>query len=134
MNRRHWLEVMAHCEIMPQVQQDEYHPYRMNEYNKIFCEQNHIHFEAFLPVARDLLRDEPILVQLAEKYNKSTFQIILRWDIQHGVTTIPRSSNPKHIADNVDIYDFELTDEEMTMIDSLNEEGIMNRDMDNFNF
>jgi diketogulonate reductase-like aldo/keto reductase len=134
LNRRHWLEVMASCEVMPHVQQDEFHPYRMNEYNRIFCEQHNIHFEAFLPVARGLLRENPILKQLAEKYNKNTFQIILRWDLQHGVTAIPRSSNPKHIADNIDLYDFELTEEEVAMIDSINKEGQMNRDIDNFNF
>ena len=81
-----------------------------------------------------LLRENPILKQLAEKYNKNTFQIILRWDLQHGVTAIPRSSNPKHIADNIDLYDFELTEEEVAMIDSLNKEGQINRDIDNFNF
>lgn len=134
LNRRHWLEVMACNEIMPQVQQDEFNPYRMNEYNRLFCEHHNIHFEAFLPLARGHLRNNPLLLRLAEKYGKNTFQIILRWDIQHGITAIPRSSNPEHICSNIDIYDFKLTEEEMMQIDSLNIEGQMNRDMDNFNF
>ena len=134
LNRRHWLDIMANCEVMPHVQQDEFHPLRMNEYNRIFCERYKIHFEAFLPVCRGLLKDHKMINVLAEKYNKSTFQIILRWDLQHGVTAIPRSSNQAHIISNADLYDFEISEEDMKKIDALNVEAQMNRDMDNYNF
>lgn len=134
LNRRHWLDIMANCEVMPHVQQDEFHPLRMNEYNRIFCERYGIHFEAFLPVMRGLLRENSVLKELAEKHGKNTFQIILRWDLQHGVTAIPRSSNQEHIISNADLFDFELSEEDMARIDALNIEAIMNRDMDNFNF
>lgn len=134
LNRRHWLEVLANSRVQPQVQQDEFNPLRMNEYNRIFCEQQKIHFEAFLPLARGFLRNNTVLREIAETHGKNTFQILLRWDIQHGVTAIPRSSNPEHIRSNIDIFDFNLSEEEMGRIDALNVEGQMNRDMDNFNF
>lgn len=132
--RRDWLEVLMTCNVKPQVQQDEFNPLRMNEYNRIFCEEHGIYFEAFSPLQRNGLSRNPVLLQLAEKYDKDVSQIILRWDIQHGVTPCPRSANRAHIFSNADIFDFELSVQDMARIDSLNVEAISNRDMDNFNF
>lgn len=131
-NRRHFLELMAACDVVPHAHQDEFHPFCMNNYNRIFDQKHNIHFEAFLPVVRGKIEGIPILEKLAEKYGKTVYQIVIRWDIQHGVSTIPRSSNPKHIYSNCDIFDFELTPEDMSAIDSLNTESPTNTDVDNF--
>lgn len=131
-NRRHFLELMAACEVTPHAHQDEFHPFCMNNYNRIFDQKHHVHFEAFLPVVRGRIEGCKILETLAEKYNKSVYQIVIRWDLQHGVSTIPRSSNPKHIYSNCDVFDFELTPEDMAAIDSLNTESPINTDVDNF--
>ena len=132
--RRDWLEIMISCNVKPQVQQDEFNPLRMNEYNRIYCEEHNIYFEAFSPLQRSGLVNNKILMEMADKYNKEVNQIILRWDVQHGITPVPRSANRDHIFANTNIFDFELAEEDMRKIDSLNVEAISNRDMDNFNF
>lgn len=132
--RRDWLEVMLTCNVKPQVQQDEFTPLRMNEYNRLYCESHQIYFEAFSPLQRNGLAQNKVLLEMAEKYNKEVNQIILRWDLQHGITPVPRSANRDHIFSNADIFDFEISEEDMKRIDSLNVEAISNRDMDNFNF
>ena len=78
------------------------------------------------------LLEEPALVEIAEKYNKSTAQIILRWDIQTGVVTIPKSVNPHRIAQNAEVFDFELSQEDMDKINALNQDQRMFADPDEF--
>lgn len=67
----------------------------------------------------ELLSDQ-ILIKIAESHNKSVAQVILRWDYQKNVVVVPRSSNPNHILENISIFDFALTEEEMKQIESLN--------------
>ncbi|MNP71424.1 Glyoxal reductase [compost metagenome] len=71
---------------------------------------------------------------IGEKYGKTVAQVILRWDLQVGVITIPKSVNEQRIAQNADIFDFELTGEDMRIIDSLNQNKRFGADPDNFNF
>ena len=65
--------------------------------------------------------DQPILKELAEKYQKSPAQIVLRWDLQHGIVSIPKSITPHRIEENANVFDFELSAEDMARIDQLNE-------------
>ena len=76
----------------------------------------------------------PVFQALSAKYQKSPVQIVLRWDIQKGVVTIPKSVTPERIRHNADIFDFELSPEDMAKIDSLDNHGRMGADPDNFNF
>jgi len=132
--RYHHLEIMQNCDLLPHVQQDEFNPTCMNQYVRCFCAHHDIHFEAFSPLTRGtILRMEPIR-EIAEGHGKSTAQIVLRWNLQHGVTTIPRSSNRSHIFSNADLFDFSLSKEEMRRIDALNTEDAHNWDPENFNF
>ena len=133
-NRRHNMEVMQNCDVIPHMQQDYFNPESMNHYNKLFCEQHDIHFEAFSPLVRGRIADSEVIKGIAQRYGKNSYQIVLRWDIQHGVTTIPRSTVKAHMADNADIFDFELSEEDISAIDSLNVEAPCNWDSDNFNF
>ena len=80
------------------------------------------------------LLEEPSLVELAEKHGKSVAQIILRWDVQNGVVTIPKSVKQHRIVENADIFDFELSLEDMAKIDALNEDRRIGPDPDNFDF
>lgn len=132
--RYHHMDIMQNCEIPAHVQQDDFNPYCMNDYNKMFCEEYGIHYEAFSPLTRGGVFGIETIRQLAEKYGKHPAQIVLRWDIQHGVSTIPRSSSKEHIYSNADIFDFSLTEAEIASIDALNEERASNWDPDNFNF
>lgn len=132
--RYHHLDIMQNFEEYAHVQQDSYNPLCRNLYEKIFCENHGIQYEAFLPIIRGRVNEIPELKVIAEKHNKSIIQIVLRWDLQSGVCTIPRTANKDHMISNADIFDFELSDEEMRMINSLNEEQECNWDTENFNF
>lgn len=116
----HHLETLfKECRIKPVLNQVEYHPHLPQKELKEFCRRHDILLEAWAPLKRGGLFDHPVIVGAAEKYGKSPAQIILRWDIQNGVSTIPKSVTPERIKENADIFDFELTDEEMKQIDTL---------------
>ncbi len=110
------------CEIKPMVNQCEYHPiYQRREIHK-YCQENQIQFEAWAPLQQGRALDIPEVVEIAVKHGKSPAQVLLRWDLQNEVVTIPKSITPSRIIANSQIYDFELSDEEMARINNLNEE------------
>ncbi len=78
--------------------------------------------------------DLPLLTELSSKYKKSPAQIVLRWDLQHGVVTIPKSVTAHRIEENADIFDFSLSQEDMDRLDALNQDKRFGPDPDNFNF
>jgi len=90
--------------------------------------------EAWSPLMQGQLLDQPVIKEIANKYNKSTAQVILRWDLQNGVVTIPKSTKEHRIIENADIFDFELTKAEMEQIDVLNQNHRVGPDPDNFDF
>ncbi|NYE08429.1 diketogulonate reductase-like aldo/keto reductase [Bacillus niacini] len=129
----HLEEIIASCEIIPMVNQVEYHP-RFNQRElHDFCKRHGIQLEAWSPLMQGGLLEEPALVEMAKKYNKSTAQIIIRWDLQTGVVTIPKSVKPHRIAENADVFDFELSQEDMDKINALNQDQRMFADPDDFN-
>lgn len=134
---QHHLEtIMKECEIVPMVNEFEVHPLFTQKPLIQFCKDHNIHVIAYTPLARndDRLRSNLILRGIAKKYNKSIYQVILRWDIQNGLTPIPRSSNVERNRQNFDIFDFELTDEEIKAIDSININSRLRYDSDNLDF
>jgi diketogulonate reductase-like aldo/keto reductase len=80
------------------------------------------------------LLDQPVLKQIASKYGKSVAQVIVRWDLQRGIITIPKSTKEHRIIENVDVFDFQLTEEDMTLINALNQDQRVGPDPDNFDF
>ncbi len=131
----HLEDILADCEIKPMVNQVEFHPRFTQKPLLAFCKQHDIQFEAWSPLMRGgELLNEPTLVNIAQKYNKTPAQVILRWDLQHEVVTIPKSVTPQRIAQNANIFDFALTKEEMDAIDSLNENHRIGPDPDHFDF
>lgn len=114
-------EILDICEVKPTVLQTEVHPYSQEKELKEFLDKAEIRIQAWYPLGHGdtaLLKDA-LLMELGEKHKKSTAQIILRWHIQDGNIVIPGSKNPEHIKDNVDLFDFSLTDEEMQKIKEL---------------
>lgn len=114
-------EVLAAATINPSVLQVECHPYyQQNDLKKRIAAYNTI-IESWYPLGHGdaALIEEPVFTKLAEKYGKTNAQIILRWHIQEGTIVFPKSSNPVHIKENIDIFDFELTKEEMNEIRDL---------------
>lgn len=129
----HHLEaVIADCEVVPMVNQVEYHP-RFNQRElHDFCKEHGIQLEAWSPLMQGQLLNDPTLMEIAKEYNKSTAQIIIRWDIQTGVVTIPKSVKPHRIAENADVFDFEISEENMDKINALNQDRRMFADPDDF--
>ena len=117
-------EILSVCEVRPAVLQTEIHPYSQEKGLKEFLSKEDIVIQAWYPLGHGdaALLQEPVFAKLAEKYGKSNAQIILRWHIQAGNVVIPGSKNPEHIRANFDLFDFELTAEEMQEVQKLNKD------------
>ena len=115
-------EILSICQVKPTVLQTELHPYHQETELKAFLQENGMVAQAWYPLGHGdkALLEETLFAQLGEKYGKSAAQIILRWHMQDGNIVIPGSRNPEHIKANFDLFDFELTDEEMAQIAALN--------------
>ena len=103
----------------PILNQLEIHPRLPQAALRDYCKRQGILPQAYCPLMRARLMDEPHLLSLALKHGRSVAQIILRWQLQHGVSVIPKSSRPERIRENIDVFGFELTAEEMTLVDAL---------------
>ncbi len=115
-------ELTEQCEITPAVMQVECHPYFPAEIVKPTCDALGIKLQSWFPLGHgnaDLIHD-PVLEALAEKYHKSTAQIILRWHLQMGFGFVPGSKSHEHIRENAEIFDFALTADDMQQIAALN--------------
>ncbi|MDN3018002.1 aldo/keto reductase [Paenibacillus sp. BSR1-1] len=130
----HLEDLMAEAEIKPMVNQVEYHPRLTQKEVQAFCREHGIQLEAWSPLMQGGLLDNAVLEEIAGKYRKSPAQVILRWDLQNGVVTIPKSVKEHRIIENSQVFDFELTDEDMQRIDSLNQNHRVGPDPDNFDF
>lgn len=128
----HLEDVMATSDIAPMVNQVEYHPYLSQNKLRAFCEAEGIRLEAWSPLTRGRIFDHPVLVELASKYDKTPAQIILRWDLQHGVVTIPKTIRQTRMRENADLFDFSLTGEDMAKLDQLNQNQRFGPDPDTF--
>ncbi|WP_285842545.1 aldo/keto reductase [Ureibacillus chungkukjangi] len=130
----HLEDLMKDAEVKPMINQVEYHPRLTQKEVQAFCKENGIQLEAWSPLMQGQLLDNETLQEIASKYNKSVAQIILRWDLQNGVVTIPKSTKEHRIIENADVFDFELTNEDMKLIDGLNQNHRVGPDPDNFDF
>lgn len=112
--------IIEFAEINPMVNQVELHPNRSEKELLRVCKRHNIVVEAWSPLMRGGLFSNPIINNLSEKYNKSQAQIILRWHLQNDVIAIPKTSALSRIKENLDIFDFEISTEDMEKIDSIN--------------
>jgi diketogulonate reductase-like aldo/keto reductase len=117
---RHLEQLMEVSDVIPAVNQIEFHPFIYNEQKRLleFCHDKAVVFEAYSPLAQGHLNDD-LLTLIGKKHGKSSSQVMLRWAVQKGTVPLPRSSNPSHIKQNLDIFDFELSDSEIGKIDDL---------------
>lgn len=114
-------ELETYAEVVPVVNQVEFSPYLYLENLLNMCQQKGIQLQAYTPLVRGMRMNDPKLVLLAVKYGKSAAQIILRWAIQKGISTIPKSANKMRLKENFDIWDFEISEEDMLVLDGFNE-------------
>jgi diketogulonate reductase-like aldo/keto reductase len=135
-HKHHLDDLLAEAKVLPVVNQVECHP-RLSQKSLVeYCNKLNIAFEAWSPLGGgggDLVNDER-LKKMGAKYGKSAAQVILRWDLQRGIITIPKSVHKDRIISNADIYDFELTQEDMAIMNAMNENKRVGADPDNFNF
>ncbi|MDX8365984.1 aldo/keto reductase [Cytobacillus sp. IB215665] len=130
----HLQDLLTEAEIKPMVNQVEFHPKLLQEELRNFCREHQIQFEAWSPLMHGKLLDNELLTEIANKHNKTAAQVILRWDLQSGVVTIPKSIKEHRIIENASIFDFEITNEDMRTINDLNEDLRFGPDPDNFDF
>lgn len=135
-HQHHLEEIFKICKYRPEIGQFEIHPLFTQKPLIQYYKDNGIVIEAYTPIARydDRLVRLPLLKNLEKKYNKSFIQIILRWHIQNGVIPLVRTLSCEHQKENFDIFDFELSDEDMKLIDGININSRLRYDPDNCDF
>jgi diketogulonate reductase-like aldo/keto reductase len=118
---QHLKELLENSDVIPAVNQIEFHPFIYKEQKEVleFCKQKGIIVEAYSPLARAQDMENTTLHAVAEHHGKTIAQVMLRWAIQHGTVPIPKSTNPGRIKENFQVFDFELSDEEMKTINAL---------------
>lgn len=132
--QHHVEDLLKDANVVPMINQMEFHPRLVQQDLVEFCHSNGIRYEAWSPLMQGKIFDVPEMVELAEKYGKSVVQLVLRWNLQKGVVTIPKSVKKERIEDNAKVFDFEISEEDVKLIDSLDKHERVGPDPDNFNF
>lgn len=130
----HLKDIMENSAEKPVVNQVELHPRMSQEELRSFCNEHNIKVEAWSPIARGRILEDSSINKIADRHGKSAAQVILRWHLQNGVIIIPKSVHEERLRENADIFDFELNNEEMKQINSLNKNERYGADPDNFDF
>ncbi|MCM3785399.1 aldo/keto reductase [Neobacillus mesonae] len=130
----HLEDLLADAEIKPVINQVELHPYLTQQELRDYASAHGIQVEAWSPLMQGQLLDQPVLKEIAERHGRSVAQVILRWDLQHGIVTIPKSTKEHRIVENANVFDFTLSDEEMAQIDQLNQNHRVGPDPDHIDF
>ena len=119
---KHLQRVLDETGIIPDVNQIQLSPYSTRDDCRAYHDEHGIVTESWSPLgaSSDKLRNDPAIVRIAAAHAKSPTQVVLRWHVQLGLVVIPRSSNPGRIAENIEVFDFDLSNEEMTTITGLN--------------
>ncbi|PNZ68762.1 aldo/keto reductase [Staphylococcus croceilyticus] len=128
----HLEALLAQVSIKPVINQVEFHPYfTQNELRKYLDAQN-IYMESWSPLMNAQILDDETLIEIGKEVGKSPAQVIIRWNIQHGVIVIPKSITPSRIEENIEVFDFELSEDQMSRIDNLNKDKRVGPDPNTF--
>lgn len=120
----HHLEpLLENAKIKPMVNQIEFHPGMLQEETVEFCKKHHILVEAWAPFSNGQILTNPVLKEIADKYKKSVAQLSLRWIIQKGIVPLPKSVTPERIKSNLEVFDFEISEQDVDIIDRLTDCG-----------
>jgi len=114
--QKHLEELFVYAHVCPAVNQIELSPFCYLPEELTFCKQNNIQVEGYAPVVRGLKKEHPVLVDIARKWSKSTYQILIRWVIEQGAVTIPKSIHPERMIENAEVFDFALDAEDMARL------------------
>ena len=131
-NISHLENIITQCNIVPAVNQVELHPWFSQAELLAYMKQKGIFAEAWGPLGQGALLDNATLMEIAKKYNKTVAQVIIRWDIQKNIITIPKSTKEDRIASNANVFDFELSEQDMETVNGLNKDHRIGPDPDEF--
>lgn len=121
-NVEHFEALLAQVSIKPVINQVEFHPYLLQESLRRYLEVQNIHAESWSPLMNAQILDDETVKAVASETGKSPAQVIIRWNIEHGVVVIPKSVTPSRIEENLDVFNFSLTTEQVEQLDHLNED------------
>lgn len=130
----HLEELAEFSKVTPVMNQIELHPKLTQTEVRDYCKNLDIKIQAWSPLMQGQLLDNPTIVEIAKKHNKSAAQVILRWDVQQDILLVVKSVHEKRMIDNADIFDFELDDADMDALNGLNESLRSGPDPDQFDF
>ncbi|MEM1218013.1 MAG: aldo/keto reductase [Bacteroidota bacterium] len=130
----HLADLARHSDLVPALNQIEFHPHLQQPALLEYCADRQIQVQAWSPLMQGQVFSVPLLQTLAKKYEKSEVQIVLRWNLQRGISTIPKSAEPHRIADNGDLYDFCLSAEEMGQLAAIDQGIRIGPDPADFDF
>jgi len=128
---RHLEELIEESHVIPSVNQIEFHPFLYQKELLKYCQRKGIQVEAYSPLARGERLKHLRIGSLAEKYAKTPAQLMIRWSLQHGLVVIPKSTREERIRENSQVFDFDISDDDMRSLDSLNEDLRLNWDPTN---
>jgi 2,5-diketo-D-gluconate reductase A len=128
----HLRRLHQECEIRPAVNQIEVHPYLTQDEVRAFCAEHEIAVEAWSPLARGRVLGDPTIDDIARRVGKTPAQVVLRWHIERGDIVFPKSVTPSRIRENIDIFDFELSGDDVEAISALNRNERTGPDPDKF--
>ncbi|WP_373074741.1 aldo/keto reductase [Zeaxanthinibacter enoshimensis] len=132
--QHHLEDLVETAETVPMVNQMEFHPYLVQQELIDFCRKHKIQYEAWSPMMQGNIFKQKEFEALADKYGRSIAQVVLRWDLQKGVVTIPKSTKKERIIANSQVFDFELSQEDMDRLDAMDKGKRFGPDPDNFDF
>ncbi|ANZ33100.1 aldo/keto reductase [Staphylococcus carnosus] len=128
----HFETLLSHASVKPVIDQVEFHPYLTQEDLRKYLQAQHIQMESWSPLMNAQILEDDTVKKIADEVGKSPAQVIIRWNIQHDVVVIPKSVTPSRIKENLDVFDFELSDSQMEQLDNLNEDKRVGPDPDNY--
>ncbi|BCS29867.1 aldo/keto reductase family protein [Aspergillus puulaauensis] len=105
----------------PHVNQIELHPWSQQRVIDAYCKKHGIIVEAYSPIVRNYKANDPTLVELAKKYNKATQQVLIRYALQKGWVPLPKTDDPERIVSNADVFDFDISDEDIAVLNALDQ-------------
>lgn len=126
--RKHLEIILNNCDIVPAVNQIEFHPGLIRKDTIDFCKEKNIVLEAWAPLGKGKMLSNETLLTIAKKYNKSVAQLCLKWCLQNEVIPLPKSENRERMSQNLDLFDFEISKEDMNIINNM--EFFAGSDMD----
>ena len=114
-------ETIQISDIIPAINQVEFHPFLYQKDLLDFCKNNRIQIESYSPLTRGKKLNHPLVKAISNRYGKTTAQILIKWNLQHGLVVIPKSIHENRILENSQVFDFRIEEKDMEALNSLNE-------------